>query len=116
MASLTTRSPGGNLTLAAISTANTSGDKTLVTGAAGKVVRVHRIFLKVDGAMSITFKDATGGNALTGAIPLGTTELFSVYSADGSPLFQSAPGADFVVNQSTTQKCLGWIAYTLDPP
>lgn len=103
------------MTLAAISTAATSGDKVLVTGVAGKIVRVYKLYAQANGAMSVIFKDTTAGNALTGAIPVTTTAPIAVFDYD-MPIFESALGGDFVVNQSTTQSLFGWLAYTQEAP
>lgn len=105
----------GYLLVDPISTAATIGDKTIVAGITGKVIRVYKIFLKVNGAMAITIKDSTGGTALTGAIPLATTDNFALADYD-IPLWESIPGGAFVINQSTTQSCFGYLAYSVEAP
>lgn len=106
------RAPG-ILLVDPISTAATSGDKAIIAGVSGKVIRVYKIFLKVNGAMAITIKDKAGGTALTGAIPLATTDNFALADYD-LPLWESALGGDFCINQSTTQSCFGYVAYSQD--
>jgi hypothetical protein len=89
-----------NLSLAAINFA-TTGDHTLVAGVAGQIITVFKIFLVVSIAATLTFKDGTGGTALTGAMSLAANESLT-FPFDTTPWFFASPGNNFVLTQTTT--------------
>jgi hypothetical protein len=97
-----------NLALAAISFTAT-GDNTLVTGVAGKIISVYKIYLAASAATNLTFKDGAS-TTQSGAIPMAVNgQLVFVY--DTTPWFFASPGNNFVLNQSGTAQVSGTIYY-----
>ena len=92
-----------------------SGDNTLVAAVAGKLIQLVRIFVVVAAATNLTFKDGTGGTALSGPIPM---------AANGSITLDIAPVTDFpwystsnvannlVLNSSAAVQVSGTIWYS----
>jgi hypothetical protein len=83
----------------------------LVTAVAGKLVQVFQIFFTSAGATNLTFKDGTGGTALTGAMSFTTNQQFSLVY-DTTPHFFASPGNAFVLNSSTGVQISGVIWFT----
>ncbi len=94
-------------TLAAINFAST-GDNTLVTGVAGKIITVLRLFLVVSIATNLIFKDGT--TALTRAMSMSANGSLT-FPYDATPYFFTSPGNNFILNQSTTAQISGEIYY-----
>ena len=88
-----------------------TGDNTLVAGVAAKLVQVFQIFFTAAGATNLTFKDGTGGTALTGAMSFTTNQQFSL-PYDKSPHVFASPGNAFVLNSSTGVQVSGVVWFT----
>ena len=85
-----------------------TGDNTLVTGVAGKMISVYKLFLVVSTATNLTFKDGT--TAQTGALTmLAGGSIFFPY--DTTTWFFASQGNNFVLNQSGTAQVNGAIYY-----
>lgn len=80
---------------------NTAGDQTLVAGIAGQIITVYQIFFVVSAAATLTFRDGTGGTALTGAMSF-TANGSLTFPFDTQPWFFASPGNNFVLTQTTT--------------
>ena len=82
----------------------TTGDNTVVAAVAGKTIQVYGLFLVVTTtAVALTFKDGTGGTALTGpmTVSAGTPLVLGLpINADSAPLFTTSNVANaFVIGQ-----------------
>ncbi len=73
-----------------------TGDQTVITGVAGKQIRVTAYVLVASAATVVTFK--SGSTALSGPISLAING--GVSASDTDYLFETASGADLVINQS----------------
>jgi hypothetical protein len=89
----------------------TTGDQTLVTGVAAKMVQIFKILITAAGTTNLVFKDGTGGTALTGPLPFATNEQLSL-PFDTTPIFFASPGNNFVVNSSTAVQVSGVVWYS----
>lgn len=88
-----------------------TGDQSLVTAVAGKLIQVFQIFFTAAGATNLTFKDGTGGTTLTGAMSFTTGQQFSLLY-DTTPHFFASPGNAFVLNSSTGVQVSGTVWFT----
>ena len=79
----------------------TAGDQTLVTGVAGQIVTVYKLFLVSSLAATLTFKDGTGGTALTGPMSIAANGSLT-FPFDTTAWFFASPGNNFVLTQTTT--------------
>ena len=95
---------------AAIAAAS-SGDNTLVTGVAGKRIRVLSAHLTMTGtAVTIRFESAAGGTALTGQMtPLQGTSISLPFSPLGH--FQTVAGELLNLELGGAQAVAGWLVY-----
>ena len=92
-------------------TFSSTGDNALITAVAGKLIQVFQIFITSAGATNLTFKDGTGGTALTGAMSFTTNQQFSLLF-DTTPHFFASPGNAFVLNSSTGVQVSGVVWFT----
>lgn len=90
----------------------TSGDNTLIAAVAGKTITVVSLFLVVAGATNLTFKDGTGGTALTGAISMSANGSISFDEKDNFDYFSTSNVANnFVLNSSNAVQVSGRIYF-----
>lgn len=91
---------------------NTSGDHTLVTGVAGKAVRVYRFELYCNGANNITVKDSTP-TTLYGVknFAAGQGVILDYYDP-ALAWMTGAVAKDLVLTLSANQQCTGMVWYT----
>lgn len=91
-----------------------SGDNTLVAAAAGQLINVVRLFLVVGGATNLTFKDGTGGTALSGPIPMTANGSITLDIPTVSiPWFSTSnPVNNLVLNSSAAVQVSGTLWYT----
>lgn len=73
-----------------------SGDNVLVAGVIGKVIKVWRMFVVADDVTTLIFKD--GSSPLSGPL---SGKLRIVLDLNDKPWYQTSPGNDFVVHQSS---------------
>jgi hypothetical protein len=100
------------LTSAAI-TFSSSGDNTVVSAGAGQVTtRVHRLFIVVAGATSITIKNGAGAS-LTGAMPLSAGGSI-VLDFNQEPWFKTSAATAFIINSSAAVQVSGMVDYVKD--
>lgn len=99
------------LTNVAVS-ASASGENTLVSGTASQTIRVFRLMVQAASPVTLTFKDAAGGNTLhvvtLGA--LGTFEFDTVES--GEPMWVTASAGAFIMSLSAAVAVTGSAQYT----
>ncbi len=100
---------GGFLSSAKIDHA-ASGENAVIAGVASQTIRIHKMFFKCDGAVSVFFKDAAGGNALTGTMIVAAGES-CVLDLDGEPWFETAAAGAFIINLSAAVGIRGRIYY-----
>ena len=96
-----------------------SGDTTLVTGIAGRCIKVMQYTIVAGGAVTVTFK--SGSTALTGGMPFAQNGGAAVAHGPidrGIPhgLFKTAPGADLKINLSDAVQVGGHMAYVVESP
>lgn len=89
---------------------STLGENAVVAGVAAQTARIHKMFFKCDAGVTITFKDAAGGNALTGAMIFYAGESF-LLDFDGEPWFETAVAGAFIINLSAAVGIRGRIYY-----
>ncbi len=99
---------------------NSSGDNTLIAGAAGKIIRVLNFALFPATAVACKFTDGPGGAALTGPMNLGTTGLYPGWAptmAGGFTIghFETSAGNALVLNLGAGTQVCGYINYILAP-
>lgn len=90
-----------------------STDNTLVAANANARIRVHSLFIVATAALTATFKDGTGGTAITGAMPL---------AANGGVVLPYNPEGWFITSKNTllslnlsTSSAFGGLTYSLAP-
>ena len=95
---------------------NSTGDNLVVAAVTGMQIRVHKLVLinTVATAMTVTIKDAAGGNSLA-TIPLPSSIGGAVNLGRGnvsdSPLFRTATSGAFNVSLSTNTAVTGFVQY-----
>jgi hypothetical protein len=100
------------LTSAAISFSS-SGDNTIVSAGVGAVTtRVHRLFIVVAGATSITIKNGAGAS-LTGAMSLSAGGSI-VLDFNQEPWFKTSAATAFIINSSAAVQVSGMVDYVKD--
>ena len=87
---------------------SSAGDNILIAGVNDKNILIFRIFLTVDGATLLTFKD--GSTNLTGAMTF-TAGGAMVLDMTGMPWFQINRGNSFIVNSSNAVQISGAVYY-----
>lgn len=86
-----------------------SGDNTIVSATASQTTRVHRLYIVVAGATSITFKTGAG-TSLTGAMPLAANGgIMMDFSAE--PWFVTGTNEAFIINSSAAVQVSGRAEY-----
>ena len=103
---------GGPL-LASVVT-STSGTIAGVAAVTGSVLRIYRIWLVAAGATNLTFED--GATALSGAVPLTTSQQIFLPFDSGWPHFVTSAGNAFNIGNSGGVQISGTIWYTQSPP
>lgn len=101
------------LTLASVSISANGDNTILAVGSPATPFYVFRLLLLAASAVNIVFKD--GSTALSGAIPVPTTEAL-VMLFDGEPWFTVTKGNAFVGNLSTNVQVTGMVYYTTSAP
>jgi hypothetical protein len=86
-----------------------TGDNTIVTGAAGKLITVLGLVLTVSAATNLTFKDGTGGTAISGAMTMAVGTPFLLPFDPVSEWFQTSDSGNLVLNQSGTAQVSGTV-------
>ena len=98
--------------LFAVVSAASSGDNTVIAAVAGFKIRVLSVVLVSSGTVTVTWKSAAGGTALSGAMPLtAQTGFSSAYSPIGQ--FETASGALLNCSLSGAVGVYGWMTYVL---
>lgn len=106
------RTPTGTAFLTQIGVnQTTAGDLTIIPAAAGKVIRVYRVFLMSSVAGSITPKD--GATAFCGPLPFSANGGL-IMDFDGEPWFTCTAGNAFVINMSAAGQLSGRVGYTVN--
>lgn len=95
------------LTIAVVSSSATT--IAAVSGVAGSVVKVYKLFLVTGGTTNITFADGTTG--LSGALPMAANGSITL-DLDGTPWFVTSPGAAFNITNSGNLQVSGSVYYT----
>lgn len=91
---------------------SSSGENTVVSGTASQTIRVFRGSFTAASAVTLTVKDAAGGNTLA-TIPLSAGGTFSFDTAgSGEPLWVTATSGAFVISLSSAVSVQGFIQYT----
>ena len=91
---------------------SSSGDNTVIAGAANLVIRVYRLSLVVASATSLEFKDGTG-TVLAGPYPLAANEsiVLDFTFAGMPPWYTTSVGNGFVINSSNAVQIGGEVDY-----
>lgn len=97
------------LTSASIDVAS-SGDNTLITGVTGQTIRVWRLFVVVDAAVNLIFKDGASTN-LTGTMVMTASGAITL-DFDSEPWFVTSAGNAFILNLSGAVGARGRVYYT----
>ena len=95
---------------------STSGDNTVITGVSGQVIKVYKLFLVVNAAVNLIFKNGASTN-LTGTMNMlanGSVTLDNNHVND-PPWFVMSSGNGFVINLSSGQQVSGRVYYNIDP-
>ena len=95
--------------LRAVINFSTSGDQTIVAADSANRIVVHRIWLVVAGATSLTFKDSL---ASPGAASMAANGAL-VFDATGEPWFCTNINQAFIINSSNAVQVSGVVHYTL---
>jgi hypothetical protein len=83
-----------------------SGDTSVITGVAGKVIYIYGFDLALSTSTTLTFK--SGSTALTGPM---TLNAYSKQITDTSPYFVTNPGDNFVLSPGASATVAGVIWY-----
>ncbi len=86
-----------------------SGDNTLVSGVAGKKIRVIAVLAVSDGTVDIRFESNAGGTALTGQVPVEAREGYANSNPFG--LFETVAGQLLNLELSAAISVHGWVSY-----
>ena len=94
---------------------NTSGAHTLVSGIAGRKIRVIGYFLASAGTLTVQFTDSIPTN-LTGVMSITSGQMHSPGAFGHGDLdkhwwFETSPGADLIINYSASVQCGGYLHY-----
>jgi len=106
-----------SLTSAVVNVA-TSGDNVIVTGVAGKIIRVLNFVLQPSAMVACTWKD--GSTALTGPMSVSTSGLYPGWvppQAGGLTVghFETTAGNSLVLNLGANTQVSGYVNYLLAP-
>lgn len=99
-----------SLTNASVSISS-SGENTVVSGTASQTIRVFRLHLTAAAAVTMTIKDAAGGNTLA-VIPLQPNGVFAFDAPSGEPMFVTATAGAFIISLSSAVSVTGFVQYT----
>lgn len=93
---------------------SSGGNNIVVSGAAGKSVRVYRMKMLTGAAVNITIED-TGGNVFDGPLPFAANQgwILDFIEPDNPPWYITATGAGFVINLSAPATVGGSVEYVL---
>jgi hypothetical protein len=93
---------------------SSGGDNIVVSGAAGKSVRVYRMKMLTGAAVNITMKDTTGVT-LDGPLPFSANQgwILDFIGPDNPPWYGTKNGAGFVINLSSGVTVGGSVEYVL---
>ena len=90
-----------------------SGDNTIVTGQAGKQIKLASLVFTVGGETNITLK--AGAVAITGPMDFGgTNEPRGVVDTHGYCALELAVGQSFVINSSAAVQVSGYVTGYID--
>jgi hypothetical protein len=90
-----------------------SGDNTIVTGQAGKQVKLASLVLTVGGETNLTLK--AGATAITGPMDFGgTDEPRGIVDTHGYCALELAVGQSFVINSSAAVQVSGYVTGYID--
>lgn len=109
---------GNEPLLEAIVDSASSGDNVIVTGVAGRVIEVYRLFFVCDVAMLVTVKDGVA-TALTGAMSMQASGAIVLDAYDAGipvPWFTTSPGNAFIINTTGGVGIRGRCYYTSRTP
>lgn len=88
-----------------------TGDNVIVTGLAGKTIKVYRAALVVEGSDThLRFKDGPGGAPLSGPLPLRDHGSI-MFDLEDKPYYETSQGIDLVLWQDGTAIVGGNIWY-----
>lgn len=88
---------------------STSGDNTVISADPVNRIVVHRLWLVVGGATSLTFKDNLANPA---PVPMSANGGIT-FDATGEPWFITDPVNAFIINSSNAVQVSGEVYYTL---
>jgi hypothetical protein len=93
----------------AVINCSTSGDNTIVSAVADKVIRVVSILIVSDGTVDARFESGASGTALTGQIPLQAREGYAIANPFG--LFSTGSNTLLNLELSDTINVHGFVTY-----
>ena len=98
----------------AVINVSSSGDSTLVAGAAGKTIKVYRLKLIVSAATAILIK-SDSATTLDGPLSFSANEgmILDFTGNDMPPWYTTAAGKDLVINSSNAVTIGGNLDYLL---
>lgn len=90
-----------------------SGDNTIVSGQAGKKIKLASLVLTVGGETNLTLK--AGATAITGPMDFGgTDEPRGIVDTHGYCALELATGQSFVINSSAAVQVSGYVTGYID--
>lgn len=90
-----------------------SGDNTIVSGQAGKQIKLASLVLTVGGETNLTLK--SGATAITGPMDFGgTDEPRGIVDTHGYCALELAVGQNFVINSSVAVQVSGYVTGYID--
>ena len=99
------------LTAEAVINSTTSGNHTIISAVAGKIISVYSLFLSAGSSVDITFFDNT--TSLTGPMPFVASQY--IFLDDRQPAwFTLAVNSPFIINTSGAAQISGRCYYTQD--
>jgi hypothetical protein len=93
--------------------ATADGANTIITGTAGKRIRVLGYALNVNAAGVITVQDSAGSPAVLASFEFVDGGGVSYGGGDEAPAFEVATGLNLVISNAAGVDTLGHITYTL---
>jgi hypothetical protein len=89
-----------------------AGDTVVIASPSIGPINVYGLFLTVNGATLITFKDSSVG-ALSGPFNLTGNGSSMSFVLQDEPWWQIKPGSNYVINSSNAVQVSGQVWYTL---
>lgn len=95
----------------AVISASSSGDNTIITGVAGKPIKVWQIAFTAAGAVNFIFKN--GSTAQSGAYILSASGSSTTFPYTGMPWSWTDPGNNWIINLSGAVAITGTAYYSI---